>query len=68
MKKINFYPSMKAFIILSIVYFLFLLTIIAFNSGNGRYQVFGNQGYLFSTKNGKIYILNNGKIEEKIIP
>lgn len=68
MKKINFRISVKTMIIIAVSYFLFLMTIIAYNSANGKYITFGNQGYLLNTNNGQVYLLNNGKVEKVIIP
>lgn len=54
MKKLNFDLVFKTIIMVYSLYLLFLLTLIAFNSGSGRYQ--NNVGErIIDTKTGKIY-------------
>ncbi len=54
MIKIN--PTViKKVLIITLLYILFLLSIIAYNSGNGRYQTFGyEQQQILDTKTGKV--------------
>lgn len=54
MKKLNFDIIFKVIIMISLVYSLFLLTVIANNSSNGRYQYTGGYGTL-DTKTGKFF-------------
>ena len=55
MKKINLSTIWKIAAVLCLVYILFLLSVIAYNSANGRYQTFGYEHEnVLDTRNGKI--------------
>ena len=58
MKKLNFNKILKISIIIVVLYSLFLLTIIAYNSGNGRYA--SDSGRLIDTRTGVKYHHENG--------
>lgn len=62
MKKLNFDIVFKVISLISLVYSLFLLTVIAKNSGTGRYQTAGNG--IIDTKTGVMYDFRNGKLIE----
>jgi hypothetical protein len=63
MKNINIDIVRKVLIIVSVVYSLFLMTIIAINSQNGRYTPIGNIGYFIDTKTGNIYHMVKGELK-----
>ena len=66
MKKLNFDIVFKIIILISLAYSLILLTVIANNSTNGRFQ--GNVGSVIDTKTGTAYYFDNGTRKElKII-
>lgn len=65
MKKINFNIVLKIFILLASAYFLYVLTQIAGNLENGRYQFKTYSRYILDTKTGKIYYNENGRLIEK---
>lgn len=54
----------KILIVLSIIYLLFLLTIIAINTGNGRYQFKADSPAVIDTRTGKLFLIKDGKISE----
>jgi len=60
MKKLSFTLIAKIF---AIIYFLFLLSLIAYNSGNGRYQLRSGSVLIIDTKTGKLYQYVNGNLE-----
>lgn len=72
MKTLNFDIVFKVIILISLVYSLILLIIIANNSSIGKYQ--NNVGErIIDTRTGKIYYYENGKIspmkeEESTLP
>ena len=68
MKKITFDTVFKTIIMISLVYSLYLLTIIASNSGVGRYQfIYG--GVKIDTRTGELFQFKDGKFipVEKVI-
>ena len=64
MKKINFEIALKITVLVSFVYFLFLLTIIAYNSGIGRYQFKADSPVIIDTKTGQLYRIKDGQMIE----
>jgi hypothetical protein len=64
MKKINFETTLKVIVIISFAYFLFLLTIIAYNSGIGRYQFKADRPVIIDTKTGHLYRIKDGQMTE----
>lgn len=64
MKKIDLIITNEKLLIIAIVYLLFLITIIACNTGTGRYQPIGGHGLILDTKNGKMYQNTFGKLNE----
>ena len=63
MKKITFDTVFKTIIMVSLVYSLYLLTIIANNSNNGRYQS-AQTLFKLDTKTGTIYYFVNDTPKE----
>jgi len=51
---------------LALVYLIVILTVIAYNSGNQRYQFsYINPRWIIDTKSGKVYEINEGKLNLK---
>ena len=64
MKKINFGNIFKIFAILATVYFLYIMSIIASNMENGRYQFKTDSSLILDTKTGMIYRNYHGQLIE----
>jgi len=64
MKKLNFEKTLRIASLISLFYLLLLLTIIAYNSGNGRYEFKADSPAILDTKTGKIFIIKDGQMHE----
>ena len=67
MKKITLDTVFKTIIMISLVYSLYLLTLMANNSSNGRYQGVTSSGVagVIDTKTGTAHFFDNdGKLKE----
>jgi len=58
-------PFGKIIVVIVSTYLLFILSIIAYNSGNGRYLFTSNSStIILDTKTGKLYDFYDGKLNE----
>lgn len=64
MKKISFDTLFKIAVLLLAAYFLIILTIIADNLENERYQFKTDSHEILDTKTGKLYYNYSGRLSE----